>query len=634
MSALATLALALAPLQGLPPGVDGALQARINSAIDRGVAALMRTQELDGSWRTNLEDFGTGMTALATYTLLKSGVAPDHPVIARAFAFLRGRETEKTYSMACLVLAILGRGDPEDRTWLEECVARLSDWEMAGYAYPDGATDLSNTSYAALALYAAGEAGVKVPEKTWQGIADYALSCRERGATGKGAVTGGPGADAPLGFAYQPHERNPSGSMTASGVAVLAMAERRLKPFPGEMQRARAQGLSWLTVNFTVENNPMRDRITSKWITEDAHHLYYLYALERACHLTGMERLGERAWYAEGARWLVEHQEHVGTWVNNQPNTCFALLFLSRATAGGRAAVTPAEPAAAAAPPPEFEGDLDLRVSARAPRVLWIAGYGAGVMKDFTWDAEDGGGLRVLAARFYATPPHGAERLAGTVHGNPGAAGERLRLDLPLAPDRAGTWSFAAEADLLIPGGDPADPGAVVTLRSRSVTADFFDVPDAARDRYADDGRRNLLPWDRCTVAASSQPDDAYFEARRAADGLQGTGWRCRDDDRAPWISVDLNRAVRADRLLLSQHYDFRHQDPAHAGRITRVEVRINGEKRGIVAAMDPDPERKTEIELPTKPIRTFEIRVLERTPGEGGADGVGFNEIELQRGR
>lgn len=631
MAPLLAFALAFA-LQGLPPGVDAALQVRINQSIGQGVEALLRAQELDGSWRSSVTDFGTGMTALATYTLIKSGVSKSHPAIERAFCFLRSRETTRTYSMSCLILAILGRGDPADREWLEECVGTLSDWEAAGYAYPDGATDLSNTSYAALALYAAGEAGVKVAPKTWEGIAEYALACREPGEARRNPATG---AETARGFAYQPLERNPSGSMTASAVAVLTMAERRLRPFPPEMLRARGQGLAWLEDNFTVEHNPMRDRVESKWITEDHYQYYYLYALERACALAGREKLGEREWYAEGARHLIEHQEHTGNWQSNQPNTCFALLFLSRATSGGRSAVTPAVPIAAAADlPTSFAGDVDLRVSARAPASVWIAGYSAGVMKDFSWPEEEGGGLRVREVRFFARPPFGARVALGTLRSDAGNEGEPLRAAMPLTLNRMGAWAFEAEVDLLAPDALPSDENASVTLYSREITAEFLHLQDPLRLAYAQDAARNLLPVDRCTTTASSQPEDESYAATRAADGLQGTGWRCLDTDLRPWIRIDLQRAIRAEQLLLSQQYDFRTPDAEHTGRVTRVEVLINGEKKGIEADVNPDPDRKTAIPLPSKAIRTLEIRILSCTLGEAGADGVGFNEIELQRGR
>ena len=65
---------------------------------------------------------------------------------------------------------------------------------------------------------------------------------------------------------------------------------------------------------------------------------YYLYALERAGILCGTEAMGTHRWYPEGAKFLVEKQspdgqwEHDGDWNKPVWNTCFAILFLKRAT--------------------------------------------------------------------------------------------------------------------------------------------------------------------------------------------------------------------------------------------------------------------------------------------------------------
>ena len=77
----------------------------------------------------------------------------------------------------------------------------------------------------------------------------------------------------------------------------------------------------------------------------------YLYGLERAFVILGKRTIGTRDWYREGARMLVKEQQVDGRW---QPqghlgqfggrasgaagfrtdllDTCFALLFLKRAT--------------------------------------------------------------------------------------------------------------------------------------------------------------------------------------------------------------------------------------------------------------------------------------------------------------
>ncbi len=82
------------------------------------------------------------------------------------------------------------------------------------------------------------------------------------------------------------------------------------------------RGLAWLGSHFTVTENPER---------RQAHHYYYLYGLERAGMLTGTEKMGAREWYAEGARFLLDAQGADGRW-HNTIDTCFAILFLRRAT--------------------------------------------------------------------------------------------------------------------------------------------------------------------------------------------------------------------------------------------------------------------------------------------------------------
>ena len=47
--------------------------------------------------------------------------------------------------------------------------------------------------------------------------------------------------------------------------------------------------------------------------------------------LARMEQFGERPWYDDGARFLCTTQERSGRWSNTR-DTCFALLFLKRAT--------------------------------------------------------------------------------------------------------------------------------------------------------------------------------------------------------------------------------------------------------------------------------------------------------------
>jgi len=71
---------------------------------------------------------------------------------------------------------------------------------------------------------------------------------------------------------------------------------------------------------------------------------YFLYALERAGMLCGVEALGGHKWYPEGVQHLLGAQKPDGSWLSPLPHgdrpvllnsvwdTCFAILFLKRAT--------------------------------------------------------------------------------------------------------------------------------------------------------------------------------------------------------------------------------------------------------------------------------------------------------------
>ena len=86
--------------------------------------------------------------------------------------------------------------------------------------------------------------------------------------------------------------------------------------------------------------------------------LYYLYSLERACVIAGKRYIGTHDWYLEGAAAVVGWQAEDGAfrpdgaagWMD-LPNTCFALLFLKRASLRPRAALVRTTP-----PPAEGDG--------------------------------------------------------------------------------------------------------------------------------------------------------------------------------------------------------------------------------------------------------------------------------------
>ena len=144
---------------GPAPGmreVPAKLQSDISKSLDLGIEHLLTLQSIDGSWLQNLDNYGPGMTGLALYALMKSGLPQEHPAIRRGFAFMERHPAKKTYSRSCVLLAVATRGLKQDEEWMEQLVEELLDTQVnEGWAYPTSHPDLSNTQYAAMALRSA-----------------------------------------------------------------------------------------------------------------------------------------------------------------------------------------------------------------------------------------------------------------------------------------------------------------------------------------------------------------------------------------------------------------------------------------------------------------------------------------------
>jgi len=143
-----------------------------------------------------------------------------------------------------------------------------------------------------------------------------------------------------------------TGSMTTAGLACLIICKAGLegsrfwtKEYAKRVNQAIRDGAAWIAKYFTVEGNPYED--TTRAPSNSRWHYYYLYGLERAGILALVKFFGEHDWYLKGARYILKEQKPEGWWggsVQTQKtsrgeqkrispvDTCFALLFLKRAT--------------------------------------------------------------------------------------------------------------------------------------------------------------------------------------------------------------------------------------------------------------------------------------------------------------
>jgi hypothetical protein len=618
-----------APRPVLVPGSAGTeplgkLQERINAAIDRGVAYLEGEQQLDGSWSHEPWTYRNGATALGLYTLVKSGVSKKHPAVVRALEVMRGNPTKETYSLGCLLMALGALDDPTLVPWMKEAAEQLLASQKLGFNYGWGGVDLSNTQYGVLGLRAAAMHGVPVPDRAFEEAAQQALLFQH----GENV-----GAYAAAGFSYN-RPSKPTSSMTAAGTGILAIADEQLRAKgKGGLYLSQAKrGVEWLAQHWSVDKNLFD--ATDRW------NLYYLYGLERVASVLQVDRIGEHDWYREGARRLCDTQGSKGEWGSSYGDhvidTCFALLFLNKATAVA-SGKSNSKVKNYGSDDPQLA--VSLRASGDTPLTMWISAFGTAELAKHAWPNEAERGLHVKSVQYVATG--GAFGTAESVLATVGSDG--------LQP--CGREKFGAQSSFPLPGRytlfarvtvlDPPDgaggaaklaEGAVSTkeveLLSSRLDVDVEEALDPELLQYARDPARNLLAGQKVTASASSQINGDWVPAF-AADNLQSRGWAARNDDATPTLTLELERPVRATTVLIT---------PARIGdtynsKIVKLQVTVNGRPPAIVVDVPDTPQRrKLRIRLPQAlVVRKLEFKVLERRECANAEKAVGLAEVELQ---
>ncbi len=573
-------------------GPLAAQERSVGQAVADGREWLLSRQLLDGSWEGWSAKYPGGVTALCAYTLMKSGLPPEHPAVQRALAHLRTQFPTKTYSAGSLLMALGATGDEQYEDWAAEVAEQLDDWRRPNgtYGYPGGNPDLSNALFAALGFRAAAELGVKVPAKSWKELAEGALACHSPDG----------------GFSYGAGGKTGSGSMTAAGITVLELArEGAGRRLGGELKRradkATAAGLVWLGEHWDLKRNPP-GRL---W------RYYHFYGLERVGSLLGIEDIGEHAWYQEGAEVLLAAQTKQGTWHEGyfagtgarvraeyeELNTCMGILFLKRATSravtgGGGGTPSLQETPGADAP-------VRIRISGRAPAVITVIG------------SRSPGTKARFRARHASMGPE-ESLLLGEVESADGRFAWRQRFE------RSGRWAVWAELETA--EGVLASPPLYLTVH---------EVLDEPFLRYADDGERNLLRGASLSAArASSQRDDKHG-AELVADALLGRGWACAAADAEPWVEFELKKPVKGRKLLLSTLAN----QLAGQGlpRPRGLKITVNG-RRDFELELPRDVRRKAELEFGRSiTVRSLRVELLSAWDGELGAASLGLAEVELQ---
>jgi len=622
-----------------------ALQPHIDRAIDRGVEYLLSRQLRDGSWEEYSDTYGSGQAALSLYTLLKSGVPADHPAVQAGFTRLDHTQPRKTYTVSCHLLAYAALGDPARRARVEELLALLVDWQDGTYGYPGHPgseapdrgraplsewTDLSNTQFAALGLRAAEHAGAKVPAKTWSDLLEATLEYQEEPHPSRAASAGANRTSTEslaAGFRYRvpraEEGRGPgrgaesaTGSMTAAGIAVLEICReglgRRLTTKTSlQIDTAQRRALAWFDESFSVEQNPGG----GGWLC------YYLYGLERVGALLELDRIGGEDWYLEGARVLVSDQLPDGAWRSQtlEPSTCFALLFLERATARTTGEL-PTRTVVHTG-----EGAVRLRGTGTNPLTVWITGFDEAALAEL---APAGGGPGGRGPRVARVEHLVDGRVVESLPGDPHRPWSGEQYATRHTFTTVGRHHVGTRVHVVPPERPASETVPTVVLESACFEVDIERLPADWMVPFVELDVENLLAGAEVEARASSGSNPAA-----AVDGLQSTRWLADASDRFPSLTLRFARALRADTIALSGP-DARAAERGEHDAVAWARVTIDGDDP-VSVRFPTDPLQPALLELDRpRTIHTLEIRLLERVPGSGRTHTVGVAEVGVFRGR
>lgn len=587
-----------------PPAVSAA---KVDEAIEKGVAWMLEHQGIDGSWLgPDATIYRAGMTGLSVYALLKCGLPREHPAIESAMAWIAKEKPTRTYDIGCVLMALAEYGDPGSKALVALLAQSLvrsmgggpgvapGEWGYPGtHGNPAGVhADLSNTQYALLGLRAAVKAGEKVPQSVWATVIEWLTDRQESYG----------------GFGYAKGSRA-TASMTAAGSGCLLIAAHELaeltKSEDPSVLRARAgakRGMGWLKEQWSVQQNIEGKFDAGK--SYDRWLFYWLYGLERVGSLSGERLIGDHDWYQEGAAEILRRQNGDGHWnmggyADQDTNTCFALLFLRRGSGVTQPAPRSGANAGAA-------GAIQISASAEWPPALWVRAVSGGVADRVAQ------GEKVAGVRWFVD---GSE----VAFVKPTVSDVRADAFSTRWPtERNGRFKIKAVLEFEGAAG-AATPEASVELPLTVDGAPLKRHGEARRDAKA-----NLLRGQQVTIAASSEKDG--HPAERTLDGRQTTSWLCVESDAQPTLTLRLSRPAQSSVLKLGmpRHYT----DGANAySRPRSVQLKINNEQPLLVEFAD-DVQRKHAITFPKTLVRTVKVTILSTY---GGAQrSTGWQEVEL----
>ena len=583
-----------------PARAEAVSQDRIDTAIEKGLEFLLTLQRPDGSWRGPfVSDFPQGTTALATYTLLRCGLRPEHPAVRRAVAYMESTPVERTYAAAVTLLAYQALRDPTREPKVKELTRfLLKHLGDSRWPYPRASNDffdLSNTQYGLLGMRAAAAMGQRVPTDVWKRVALGLIDTQDEGG----------------GWKYREGHSDINAGMTAAGVyGLLVCADelrksRRLPSLVRQAERHIELGLGWLTKHWSVDKNHAiaeGDANAIRW------YYFYLYGLERIGGLSGRDILDGHDWYAEGAEVLVRKQRKNGSfgtaYGDEDTNTCCALLFLRRGSSTTEKARTVARDRSEAE-------TFVVATTGKNPFAAWVRDRGAAVKKRLE------SGERAVAVEWFV-----AGRPVGRIEAKAGSDGGREDFLVESELTRNGTVDVVAHMHF-----QGTDGNAAGMLESERVWLRVDDIETHA-DRVALFDHENGVPQSAEATASSSLNGSP---PALAVDGIGATDWLAGEDDEAPWLRLRFARPVRARTVRLSPARSYSGHE-RELSRPQSIVLVLNGSRK-LPFTLPDRPLTKHTLDLGgAVNLRSLGIRIESRYEGWRHPKRIGLAEVELLR--
>jgi squalene-hopene/tetraprenyl-beta-curcumene cyclase len=325
--------------------------------FDKGVAFLKKTQSPDGSW--SAKRAGPGITALVIAAMVRGGVSPDDPAVAKGLAYLESKVQKDggiydkelaNYTTSVGLMALTECNKDGRYTTVINSAAKFikglqdakdeADAKFGGVGY-DGKSrpDMSNTQFFIDGLIAAG---VPKDDPAIQRALKFVSRCQNLpGEQNDQPFAKKATEDDKGGFVYNPLDPDDAKHKTPEGGlrSVGGMTYAGLKSFlyagvTKDDPRVKA-ALAWIRKHYTLDENPGM---------KQAGLYYYYHTFAKAMTALGEatfeDSIGKKHdWKQELIDALKKRQKSDGSWTNSgdkvfgeaDPNlaTAFALLSLS-----------------------------------------------------------------------------------------------------------------------------------------------------------------------------------------------------------------------------------------------------------------------------------------------------------------